>query len=311
MTDPPTPSPACGATRDLLELMPSWHRDLLNDEASARTLKLYGQSVRSFTGWLDGLDDPPGAMGDITREHIKAWLTAMREAGLADSTRSTKFANTRAFFNWLVREEELGASPMRGVKQPAVKDKPVPVVAREGILAILDGCDNDFAGRRDEAIIRVLADGGLRVGELTRLNVSDVDFDQQVLWVQGKGGRPRGVPFGSKTARALDRYIRSRRRQSKAAATDALFLSRVGRISNDRVEKMLAQRAVRAGLGHVHPHQLRHTSAHQLRLAGMNDQDMKRIFGWRSGRMLERYGASAADERAREAHRRLSFGDQL
>ncbi|MFD0902394.1 tyrosine-type recombinase/integrase [Actinomadura sediminis] len=308
---PEEPPAAPCAADDLLELLPSWHRDMLNDGASPLTLKTYGQSVRTLAAHLAALDDPPATMEDITREHIKDWLTAMREAGLKESTRSTKFANCRAFFNWLVAEDELPASPMDGVKQPSVKDQPVPVVAREGVLAMLDGCDNTYEGRRDEAIIRSFADGGMRVGELTKLTVDDVDMEQQVFWVHGKGGRKRAVPFGAKTARAVDRYLRARRRHPKARTTDRLFLSRVGPISVDRVEKMIAQRAEAAGLGHLYPHQLRHTAAHQLRLAGMNDQDMKRIFGWRSSRMLERYGASAADERAREAHRRLSFGDQL
>ncbi len=74
---------------------------------------------------------------------------------------------------------------------------------------------------------------------------------------------------------------------------------------------MVSRCGVQAGVGHIHPRQFRNTAAHQLRLAGMNDQDMKRIFGWWSSAMLDRYGASAADERARESHRRHSFGDKL
>jgi site-specific recombinase XerD len=309
MADAPPPPP--GAAGDLLALLPSWHRDL-RTSCSPLTLKTYGESVRAFAAHLAALDDPPAELAGIGRDHVRDWLQALKEAGKADSTIGTRFRNLRSFFNWLVREDELTESPMANVTEPKVIMQPVPVVARDGIVAMLDGCDNTFTGRRDEAIIRTLADGGLRVGELIALTVEDVDMDQQVFWVHGKGGRQRAVPFGARTERALDRYLRARRRHPKARTTDRLWLSRVGAMSVDRVETMLAERAQAAGLGHIHPHQLRHTAAHQLRLAGMNDQDMRRIFGWgRNSRMLDRYGESAADERAREAHRRLSFGDQI
>jgi site-specific recombinase XerC len=309
MADAPPPPP--GAAGDLLALLPSWHRDL-RTSCTPLTLKTYRESVNAFAAYLAALDDPPGELAEIGRDHIRDWLLALKEAGKKDSTIGTRFRNLRSFFNWLVREDELTTSPMAKVTEPKVIMQPVPVVARDGIVAMLEACGNDFTGRRDEAIIRCLADGGLRVGELTALTLDDVDMDQQVLWVHGKGGRQRAVPFGQRTERALDRYLRARRRHPKARTTDRLWLSRVGALSVDRVETMLAERAEAAGLGHIHPHQLRHTAAHQLRLAGMNDQDMRRIFGWgRNSRMLERYGDSAADERAREAHRRLSFGDQL
>jgi integrase/recombinase XerC len=77
------------------------------------------------------------------------------------------------------------------------------------------------------------------------------------------------------------------------------------------VVEVVQRRALAAGLGPVHAHQLRHSAAHHLRLAGAYDDSVLRLLGWRDRSMLHRYGASAADERAHATHRRLSPGDRL
>jgi site-specific recombinase XerD len=119
-------------------------------------------------------------------------------------------------------------------------------------------------------------------------------------------------PISAPRRARLDRYIRERAKH-RCASSAALFIGERGRITTDGVRVRLKVRAEMAGLDPrlVHPHRFRHTNAHDFLLAGGQERDLKRLMGWRSDTMLERYGASAADHRAREAARRLRRGDRI
>lgn len=293
-----------------LRLADSWRRELTARNLSHRTIGNYLDTVDKFQRWCHTnghpVDPAQQRAGDIT-----AWLAALLDDGTASSTVVTRFRCLQQWFRWLETEEEVDRNPMAKLKAPQQTEHVVNVFSDNDVVALLDDCDGrDWLGRRDAAIIRLLIDTGMRLGELVGLRVDDVDLDNNVCVVLGKGDRRRIVPFGTKTATALDRYLRSRQRRPQADLP-ALWLSRRGALGKEGVSMMLRARGRSAGVANVHAHRFRHTFAHRWLSLGGQEQDVMAIAGWRSRQMLGRYGASAAAERARDAHRRLAPGDRF
>jgi site-specific recombinase XerD len=148
----------------------------------------------------------------------------------------------------------------------------------------------------------LLLDTGARRNELLSLRVGDVSFEYDVIHVLGKGGRQRAVPFGHKTARALDRYLRVRA-TPKDAHEEWLWLGKRGPWTDDGLRHMLHRRGEQAGVPGLHPHQFRHTFAHARLAQGGHETDLMRIAGWRSPIMRARLGASRSRDGGRRGGR--------
>ena len=295
------------APLDLAALLPSWELALRSERKSAQTVKSYGDGVRAYLRWCDQTGQPP----ILDRNAVRAFVTDLLDGGAEPATARSRQLAVRRFSQWLADEGEQDEDPLIGLRAPKLDQKKTDSLTDEQLAALFKVCaGRDLRDRRDEAILRMMAETGMRAGEVCGMTVADVDLPHGRLTVRrGKGGRARVVPISPQTARAIDRYLRVRRTH-RLADTAALWLGDRGKeLAYYGLHKALKRRADMAGVGGFHPHLLRHTAASRWLAKGGSEGGLMAVAGWKSRDMLDRYTRSTAEDRAAEEARRLGLGD--
>ena len=235
-----------------------------------------------------GIADP----AEVDLGCLRRYLADLDARGYARTTRARRTSTLRVWFGLLERRGQVGADPTRALVTPR-QGRHLPRVLRvDQVAALLAAVADDTpTGRRDAALLELLYGAGARVGEVCSLDVAAVDLDQQLVRLDGKGGRQRLVPIGRPAVEAVRGYLDAGRAELHGhGATDALLLNQRGERLGVRDARTIVKRtALRAGLGNVTPHTLRHSFATHLLEGGADLRQVQELLGHASLATTQRY----------------------
>ncbi|MFW5474462.1 tyrosine recombinase XerC [Knoellia sp. CPCC 206450] len=259
---------------------------------SPHTIRAYLGDLREFFAHVDGVSDeeptpPETPLIDVRLADLREWLGSLASGGAARATLARRSASMRTFFAWAVREGHVDTDPSLRLVAPKRHRTLPPVLAKDDAAGLLDVAavaadDGDPVRLRDRAVLELLYATGVRVGELTGLDVDDVDHEAGVIRVIGKGDKERRVPYGRPAAAALTEWLqRGRPRLVTDRSGAGLFLGRRG----GRLDPRQVRTLVHDMLTHVPdapdlgPHGLRHSAATHLLEGGADLRMVQELLG--------------------------------
>ncbi|UUO09299.1 tyrosine recombinase XerC [Blastopirellula sp. J2-11] len=255
--------------------------------ASDLTIKSYGEDLEALVDYLEELYASPATTGEVSTLDLRGYVAAVSDAGYTETTVSRRLASMRSFFRFAQREELIDRSPAKPLRNPRRKRKLPHFLTGEEISKLLSAPPaNTAAGLRDRAIFETTYSAGLRVSELIGMNDSDIDAEQGLIRIRGKGKRERLGPLGSYAVKALHDWLRKRTLSDRTAAAKEkpVFTNKFGnRLTTRSVGRMLEKYIAIAGLDtRTSPHTLRHSFATHLLDAGADIRSVQELLGHKS-----------------------------
>lgn len=294
-------------TIKLVDLLPSWQIGLQAQRLSPNTIRNYRKGALAFLHWCEATGTEP----ELTKATVQAFLVDLLDQGKQPTTARSRWSALKRFSWWLADEGHRPTNELKELPPPQLDTKPIQPLTDDELRDLIKVCSGKaFRERRDEALIRLLAETGMRAGECCSLTVDDVDIPRGLIVVQrAKNRKGRRFGFGAQTARALDRY-RLMRAGHRLADTSNFWLGDRSRsFSYPALYRAVQYRAKLAGIENMHPHKLRNTQATRWLDRGGSESGLMANNGWSSSAMLRRYTAATAEDRAADEARRLGLGD--
>jgi integrase/recombinase XerC len=268
---------------------------------SPNTKKNYLADIRQFKKFLDvnsisAKKDDSGDLIDIDHIVIRAYLGSLHREGLKKVTISRKITAIRTFFNYLLRKGRMKVNTAQMVQSPKI-EKYIPVFLSVDEMVTLFNAKNltNEIDLRDRAIIEIFYSSGIRLSELVGLNMGDIDYNQGLMKIRGKGKKERIVPVGDQAIAAINMYIEKKHHisfsNSENRSDEPIFINREGtRLSSRSVARILDKLVLSSGLGRkISPHTLRHTFATHMMEAGADLRSIQEFLGHESLSTTQKY----------------------
>jgi site-specific recombinase XerD len=257
---------------------------------SELTVRNYRTDLSDFLAALGGWELDPAKAG---RSDLRRYLALLQGKGTANASIRRKVSTIRGYYKWLRAEGILENDPFFGVQGPKAAKRLPHVLEANDIERMIHAAaqDSEPAGLRDRALLELLYAAGLRVSEVSGLNVHDVDLRLATVRVRGKGNKERVGVFGEPAVEALERYIRNARPELASGKDEALFLNRFGgRLTVRSIQTLVRKYALMAGLPvEVHPHLLRHSFATHMLDGGADLRIVQELLGHESPNTTQIY----------------------
>lgn len=256
--------------------------------ASDLTVKAYREDLFGLSEWLESTRGSLPSPSSLSPQDLRGYQAALQEAGYARTTISRKLASLRSFYRFAMRQGLSKTNPAKPLRNPRRQRKLPHVLSSDEVGRLLSAPPgNNTAGLRDRAMLETMYSAGLRVSELVGVCDGDLDFDEQIVRVRGKGRKERISPLGSFAIRAVQKYaaLRVRDPKTEALARKApVFVNRFGNILTTRsVGRMLEKYIGEAGLdARTSPHTLRHSFATHLLDRGADIRSVQELLGHKS-----------------------------
>src|SRR5258707_1009527 len=298
--------------------------------SSPHTISNYGKDLQQFLAYLTPPESEPPTLASIDHKVIREFVGHLHDQSLEKSSIARKLATLRSFFKYCVREGMLKENPARLVPTLKLPKRIPSVLSAEEMNGFLNQLaspakpasdsrppsrstlatgsgkrassgEESLLLKRDRALLELLYAAGLRVSELTGLNLADMDRREKMLRVRGKGNKERIVPYGGKAQEALEVYwpVREQlllqagpgRRRRGAAHSEAIFLNYAGRRLTQRSVGRIVKKYVRLANMNwdLHPHSLRHAFATHLLADGADLRAIQELLGHQSLSTTQKY----------------------
>ena len=241
--------------------------------------RLSPSSVKSYLRDINELLklDKNKKLDSYTLEDIRKNISILHSKGLGGKSLSRVISSWRGLFNFLIHKYNFKKNPTIGIKAPKSKKLLPQTLSVDQTLKLVDIKDDSFLGIRDHAILELFYSSGLRLSELVNINKNDINFDDGIISVTGKGNKERVVPVGSFASEAIHKWLKIRKNISNLSPENKiLFLSQNAKKLTPRaIQYRLKFWAIKQGIPeNIHPHLLRHSFASHLL---QSSQDLRAV----------------------------------